>query len=193
MAWAFYDNTGATKEAVSGVSGDAARMSISTTAFESFTHNGWNDVDFETIDYDYGNIALITGSVSKMTIVTPGIYTIAAGFGWEPNQTGDRSCAIVVNGSPIASSSQTTVSTSGAYPYTQVSTDYELAAGNVVQVLAYQNSGVTLDLAVNADNSDISDPFFTIALKDTAIIGGGGGSGDATTTETERFTYFHGR
>lgn len=85
----------------------------------------------------------------KITITKPGVYAISANMQFASNATGIRSLRILLNGSTILGMSQTPAS-SGATTVITASTINNLAAGDYIELSAYQTSGGNLDVQYTA-------------------------------------------
>jgi hypothetical protein len=83
---------------------------------------------------------------NDINITVPGIYTATAYMLWPVSAAGFRYMSIAKNGTGIAATRETIVS--GDFKEMNVAMpDTAMAAGDVIQVLAFQNSGGTLTIA----------------------------------------------
>lgn len=108
--------------------------------------------DTETIDTD--GIHSTSSNTSRLTPTTPGQYRIAGCVGFASNATGFRSVGIRLNGTTfLAVHSQPAVN--GDVTNINVSTTYNLAVGDYIELTAYQNSGGNLDTVVLGDATPV--------------------------------------
>lgn len=107
---------------------------------------------FNSERYDTDNIHSTSSNTSRLTATTAGTYLIIANVSFASNTTGERVCRIRLNGT-------TTIGNVAAAPVTgdsttqSVSTQYALAAGDYVEVEAFQTSGGALNVEANANYS----------------------------------------
>jgi len=104
-----------------------------TTAILSFDSERW----------DTDNIHDTGVTNSRLTCTTPGKYLIFAHFAFESNPIGDRLASILLNGATEIARVKVQA-TAGAGPTTtdlSVTTHYDLAAGDYVEVVATHTSG----------------------------------------------------
>lgn len=87
---------------------------------------------------------------TRMTCTTPGKYRLNATILFAPNATGFRQVSFRVNGTTyIAAATQPGIN-AGDGNYVNVSSDYQLAAGDYVEVMVYQSSGGALNSVKNS-------------------------------------------
>ncbi len=131
------------------------------TVYETFTprcrvfHQGFLEpldatptlVPFAGERYDYGGMHDKVVENTKVVAPIDGTYNISAAIGWDANDVGLRQVDILVNGTVIARDFVPATSGGGVGIGQTVSTDYELAAGDYVQVQVLQTSGGKLKMA----------------------------------------------
>lgn len=83
---------------------------------------------------------------TRLTAKTPGLYLITAQATFVQNATGIRDLAVKQNGSSTIAEVDQVVSSGSNGSVLQLSTIVKLAAGDYVELQAYQNSGVSLNV-----------------------------------------------
>lgn len=100
---------------------------------------------FDSERYDTGGLHSTSSNTSRLTCVVPGKYRIFGHCEYTQNGTGIRGLHIYVNGSlSIAETYVSAIST--AHQGMTATTEYALAAGDYVELVAYQSSGGNLDV-----------------------------------------------
>ena len=91
---------------------------------------------------------------SRLTCKVAGKYLITGNLRYESNATGERDAWIRLNGSTIiAEVRQEALEQTPAGTYVNVSTIYDLAVNDYVELGAWQNSGGALNVEVSANTS----------------------------------------
>lgn len=135
------------------------------SALQTIPHNtdtaiSWNSVE----DYDTDNIHDLVTNPSRFTIKTPGLYSINASLAWNAdpaNQAGVRLLRLKKNGNTIAENDRLPNSDSIHSWFQSVSTTILLAAGDYVELIATQDSGVSKSVGqASGDNRN----YFSISL-----------------------------
>lgn len=85
-----------------------------------------------------------TTNNSRLTCKTAGLYKIEGTVLFKPNATGRRFAVVRLNGSSYIGQDETCADVSN-YPALNVSSVYELAVNDYVELLAFQSSGGNLD------------------------------------------------
>jgi len=113
--------------------------SVYHDADQSCGNNAEITLAFNSERYDTDTIHDNTTNNSRLTCKTAGKYLITGGVVWEPEATGIRRLNIKLGGiTVIASVLDSPVSVAG-WPYShQITTIYEMAVGNYVELLVYQ-------------------------------------------------------
>lgn len=112
-----------------------------TSVGSAVANNSEVAVPFHAAAYNYGTMWAV-GTPTDVVPAVAGVYDVKAGVSFDANATGRRIATIYVNGTPKArfephgAPGSATVAWAG-----NVSTELLLAAGDVVQVRVYQNSG----------------------------------------------------
>jgi hypothetical protein len=140
------------KQLASGAVGTAkvgalpgARVRNSTN--ESIPTNNSVPLTFDTEDFDVGDVHSTAANTSRLTAPVAGKYLIVASARWADNTTGHRTLTIKVDGgTQIALDAVSAYSSTGFALAQTVETVYHLAAGQYVEVWAWQNSGDVLDV-----------------------------------------------
>lgn len=114
---------------------------------------------FNSERYDLAGLHSTSVNTGRLTAPVAGRYAIVAHVTFDTNATGNRQVLVEVNGATlIAADSRNAVS--GSATHIAVATEYELAAGDYVQVYAFQNSGGALNVLALSNFS----PEFAIHL-----------------------------
>lgn len=98
---------------------------------------------FDTVKYDTDEMYNMSNN-NKLTCKTSGKYLIIVQVGFSGNATGTRSIRIRVNGTEVANCWSN--SAGSDYAILIASTIIDLSENNSVDVVAYQTSGVALDV-----------------------------------------------
>lgn len=174
MTWSHFSSDGSrktvTESTISGASGNAVRATKSSP--QAITTATWTTVTFDGEDHDYGSLHDNVTNNSRLTAATTGVYHVEASVGWEVNLTGDRLARLVKNGAVyISTTGDTTTSSVGTGPVSNISTSVYLNAGDYIELQVYQNSGGNLNVE---GLSWQNDPYLAMTLADTVIIDGSG-------------------
>lgn len=122
----------------------AALSILDNGAFQALT------LDSERWDTDAMHST--SSNTSRLTCVTPGVYDIVGHAEFASNATGARVLRVLLNGAtPIAV--QTNPALSGNVHRLSVAAQYRLAAGDYVELQAFQNSGGALNVNASANHS----------------------------------------
>lgn len=110
---------------------------------------------FDTETFDATNMHSTGGNSGRITFTTPGVYQVGGNARFAQNNTGYRQLQIELNGTtPIASSNDTVFVTTGSD--VAVSTLVKVAAADYIRLIAFQNSGGSL----NVSNVGVWSPQF---------------------------------
>lgn len=137
---------------------DPPRCRLWNSANISHTTSGTlQALTFDTETYDVGGMHSTSVNTSRITVPTDGAgtYDIGGSIQWATNATGYREIAIRVNGTTIISYSR--VPNSGGVDGSRVAihTQYRLAVGDFVELLANQNSGGALNVVAGSLHSPV--------------------------------------
>jgi hypothetical protein len=120
----------------------AARVFSSDDAIQTVPKDTLYPVTWENESYDTAALHSTSTDTSRLTAPVAGVYRISTNVFWEENSTGTRDLILRVNGSTVE---RHTVP--GSAVVTQpLSTDVKLAAGDYVEVVVRQFSGVDLSI-----------------------------------------------
>ncbi|KAB2857272.1 MAG: hypothetical protein F9K43_25985 [Bauldia sp.] len=112
---------------------------------ETITSGAHQIVPLNSEEFDTANMHDNVFDNSRITVPVDGIYAVSAGVEWEANPDGARLLRLQTNGSEaIATANQPPVDAATAQ---SVTTFVALAAGEYVEMLIFQDSGVPLDLS----------------------------------------------
>ncbi len=101
---------------------------------------------FDSERADNDNLHSTTSNTSRLTAARAGLYLITGSVEWAANATGIRMAAIRLNGTTLLATTQTPPCTGGVDTAQVVSTLYQLAAGDYVELIGYQTSGGNLNV-----------------------------------------------
>lgn len=103
---------------------------------------------FDAEDWDYDGMINISGAPTKITIKTPGVYSLSAILTLGDSATGIRYVRIIKNGTVLCGNMYPAASVFG----TQLSTSgiCKLVAGDYLEVEVYQTSGGNLNVSTTA-------------------------------------------
>lgn len=125
---------------------------VYNSAAISFASGADTPLTFGSERWDTDNIHSTTVNTNRLTATTAGKYLIAGHVQFANNSTGFRFIYIRLNGSTTIAAT-----TSGSSPvnnmYLSIAVHYNLAATDYVELLAFQNSGVALDINATANLS----------------------------------------
>jgi hypothetical protein len=108
---------------------------------------------FDSERWDPADLHSTSTNPSRLTVQTAGKYLIYGTVEFADDiagSAGDRSLEIRLNGSDSLTRTQVAANDSGSSTILSVSTHYDLAAGDYVELVVRQSSGVTEDVKVNA-------------------------------------------
>jgi hypothetical protein len=139
------------------------RVRVYQSTSQNVTSSGnavitWDVEEYKSITSMHNNVS----SSGKLIAPEDGLYSIAANLRWSGNINGNRSCEVRVNansvptaGIRIVIANQQAVTSGGGTVVTivGVTTEYQLSAGDHIQVFADQDSGSTLSVTSGAGNS----------------------------------------
>jgi hypothetical protein len=152
-----------------GTAGQQLRMNIGATAPEWFTvpasrayHNanqsisdsGYTVLAFNSERFDTDNIHDNATNNTRLTCKTAGKYLIVANASFESNATGSRALKIMLNGTGDIGIVHQMSITGGLGPANlSLSTIYDLAINDYVELYAYQSSGGSLNVLTTGNYS----------------------------------------
>lgn len=115
------------------------------TTTQSISNNASTAVQLNAADsHDTGALHDTSTNNTRITVATAGIYLIQGQIDWAASTIGRRGSLIRLNGATELAKQN--LSADADDPVVQVVTLYSLAASDYVELLAYQNSGGSLNL-----------------------------------------------
>lgn len=128
---------------------------------------------FDSERFDTDTIHSTSSNTGRLTCKTAGKYIISETHHWETNTTERRTvCFIRLNGATRIAETESRVTTGGTVSQT-ITTIYDLAVDDFVEVGVFQGSGVELDVLAASNHS----PEFMMARIGAAGTTGGGTPG----------------
>jgi hypothetical protein len=107
---------------------------------------------FDSERYDNGGLHSTSANTGRLTATITGLHQIGCHVEFASNITGSRYVGLKVNGATyVAFDERQAVTVAGRPTIVTVSTSYQLAAGDYVEVEVFQNSGGNLN--VNASGN----------------------------------------
>jgi hypothetical protein len=124
-----------------------------SVAISHTTSGSWQALTFDSERVDVGACHSIVSNTSRLTVPSGGggWYDIGGSIEWASNATGTRSIGIRLNGATFLAAPKV-AALSTTLPQS-VSTKYQLAAGDYVELMAVQDSGGALNVAASGDYS----------------------------------------
>jgi hypothetical protein len=107
--------------------------------------------DSERFDTDVIHDTVVNNS--RLTCKTAGKYLITGNVEFDVNATGFRAVSVRLNVGATVIAAQQQPATTGTTTIVSLSTLYDLAVNDYVQLFGYQNSGGALNVAVSANYS----------------------------------------
>ena len=119
------------------------------TTNQSLTSGTFTTLALATESFDTDNIHDTVTNNSRLTCKTAGKYQITGIIQYDPNATGTRVAAIMLNGGAFIGYTQAqAVATAGQGTVVTAATLYDLAVNDYVELQAYQNSGGALNASL---------------------------------------------
>lgn len=140
------------------------RVRVYNSANISIPNGTLTALTFNSERFDSDTMHSTAANTGRITFTTAGGYDVGCGVAFAANATGQRDCSIRLNGTtPIAYDAR------AAAPATVdtvfcISTFYEFAAGDFIEVYVFQNSGAALNVRASGNIS----PEFWAALRSVA-------------------------
>lgn len=123
---------------------------VTKAALQTISNNTITALTFDTERKDTDTIHDNSTNNTRLTCKTAGFYAIKGCIAWASNGTGERFVAIRLNGTTyLAIDRRAPVSTAEQ----TVSTDYDLAVNDYVELIAFQTSGGNLDVTKSGNFS----------------------------------------
>lgn len=108
---------------------------------------------FDSERYDTDTIHSTTTNTSRLTATTAGKYQIGGSLFFANNTTGARGLQIQLNGATAIAIVRIPTVGGTDVPALQISTVYDLAANDYVELVAYQTSGGALNVSASGNQS----------------------------------------
>ena len=123
----------------------AKGVSVYNTVGYAIATNTFTALTYNSEDFDTDGFHSTSSNTSRLTVPTGlgGKYSIKAQLEWNVNATGIRALKIYKNGTAVKASTEA-VPSSTVYVGLVMSTDLELAAGDYIELYAFQNIGTNL-------------------------------------------------
>lgn len=115
-------------------------------ADQGISHNTASVLAFGAERYDPSDMHSTSTNNSRVTVALAGRYRLTASAEWASNSTGFRVLNLKLNGSTVIAA-VTSPAVSGVATRQLVAIEYQLAAGDYIEVEVYQNSGASLNVA----------------------------------------------
>jgi hypothetical protein len=108
-------------------------------------------ITFNSERYDTDGMHNTASDTSRITVNTAGLYLITAHMAFGNNTTNDRACIIRLNGvTEIADDFRRTLA-GGDWVIFSIALTYKFVVGDFVEMIAWQNSGVALDVQASGN------------------------------------------
>jgi len=118
-------------------------------------HNAWTALTFNAEVFDTDGMHSLTTNTDRLTCILPGTYLVGGQAAFAVNAAGSRGIEIVLNGSTVIAEVNDLPSGTGNWRMDIAPTLYQLAAGDTLQLRAFQTSGGDLDVNYYADYSPV--------------------------------------
>lgn len=128
----------------------AYRSSVQSIATATYTAVAWNAESWDT-----AGMHSTSTQTERLWIRTPGAWEVTAQVAFSSNATGARTVVVRKNGVAYVARLQQMPAT-GVATISPVHAEVTVAAGDYLEVLAYQSSGGNLDVAAGRDYTWVS-------------------------------------
>lgn len=109
---------------------------------------------FNSERFDSGNLHSTSSNTGRLTAPITGLHDICAHVLYAANITGRRETTLRLNGTTvIAIDERQTVTVAGVFTAVSISAHYQLAAGDYVEVVVFQDSGGALNVTTAGNYS----------------------------------------
>ena len=119
------------------------RTTVFSVATATWTEVPWNDADTE--EFDTNNMHDINTNPSRITVQVAGKYLVFGYVKWAENATGSRYIRVLLNGTTEICSIFLAKDSGGRW-YAPITTVNQMAVGNYLELMGYQNSGAALNV-----------------------------------------------
>lgn len=132
------------------------RARVTRSALQVHSSSGsFVTVLFDQETYDVGGCHSTVSNTGRLTAPDDGVYVVGGGFAWEGNTTGRRVMAITKNSTTEVTQKEMYKEPSLGECSDTIVTEVEMAAGDYLELGAFQDSGGSLDILQFADWSPI--------------------------------------
>lgn len=118
--------------------GNSGNISLANGALQALT--------FDTERFDTDTMHSTASNSGRITFTTAGLYQVSATAEFAPNATGVRGVGVKLNATTYIMFSQHPTAGVGVSHVEGVSMPYKFAAGDYIEMIAYQNSGGALNV-----------------------------------------------
>lgn len=117
---------------------------VRNTAAQSISDSTWTPITFDTEQYDTDGIHSTASNTNRLTCKTPGVYIISGCLEFVPNNAGERYITLWWKGSNLMAGISLVPAVTGS-AFATVTTLYQLALNDWLDLRAWQNSGGALN------------------------------------------------
>ena len=136
-------------------SGSSPTCRVYNNAAISIPNNSTTALTFNSERWDNDDMHSTASNTSRLTCVTPGIYSVYGNIRFASNNNGNRIIAVRKNGSVVWANHRAMAIQGSNHPLS-IATQIDLDTGDYVELLAFQSSGA----ALNIDSEDALSPEF---------------------------------
>lgn len=130
------------------------RCRVRPSAVQPISNNAWTALTFDLEDWDTDAMHSTATNTSRITATTAGVYHVAGIVQWAASTTGQRFAGLRKNGTTTAAPNEGRVGgfapAGTTVPALEVVNDVVLAVGDWVELLAFQDSGASLNTGVES-------------------------------------------
>jgi hypothetical protein len=136
---------------------NSANISINNTTATALT--------FNTETNDSGGMHSTTSNTSRVTVPSggDGWYVITGNVEFAANATGQRAIAILLNGTSNIATERAVAASAAANTQLSIATQYPLAAGDYIELTAYQSSGGALNVVATGGSPVLTACWVAVA------------------------------
>lgn len=141
------------KTALDHLAQNKAHCRVYNNATQSLTTATLTALTFNSERVDVGGMHSTSVNTSRITVPTGegGWYDFGGNVEFAANVTGDRRAYLRVNGTTYVAVAATPALVGGSTSFLNVTCKYQLAAGDYIELVAFQNSGGALNSAVSGN------------------------------------------
>lgn len=134
------------------LSGSPASARVYNSANISINDSTNTELTFDSERYDTDTIHSTASNTGRLTAMTVGKYSIKANIRWDPDNDGRRYISILLNGTTVIAT-DSVPAVQGAATHQNISTDYNLAVADYVEVRVYHTAGAALNVGAASNYS----------------------------------------